>query len=232
MSFDDLFPLDVDSLQDTCRELDVWRERLDHRGSLSRRWAGRLRRELEAQAIGSSLAMEQIPVTIDQVRQVLAGLPPPEVDEGDVALVNGYREAMGFVLRRADEAVFRWNRELITGIHDRVLAGNWGKGAGKLRDGPVYIVNTGTGEVRFMPPSSEDVPALIDRACEIIESCDWHPAITSGWIHLTIAAIHPFSDGNGRTSRVLASLAMYRGGFRLPEFTSLEEWWGRHREDY
>ncbi len=33
-------------------------------------------------------------------------------------------------------------------------------------------------------------------------------------------------------SRVLASLAMYRGGFRRPEFTSLEEWWGRHVSDY
>lgn len=40
------------------------------------------------------------------------------------------------------------------------------------------------------------------------------------------------SDGNGRVARVAASLAMYRGGFKLPEFTSLEEWWGRHRADY
>ena len=232
MPLDDLFPIDVGALQETCDELDLWRDRLGSRGALSRRWAGRLRRELEAQAIGSSLAMEQIPVTIDQVRQVLAGVPPPEVDAGDVALVTGYRDAMEFVLRRADEPVFRWSRELITGIHDRVLAGNWGAGAGKLRDGAVYIVNSGTREVRFTPPAAADVPALVDRACEIAEANTWHPAITSGWIHLAIAAIHPFSDGNGRTSRVLASLAMYRGGFRLPEFTSLEEWWGRRRDDY
>ncbi len=33
-------------------------------------------------------------------------------------------------------------------------------------------------------------------------------------------------------ARVVASLAMYRGGFKLPEFTSLEEWWGRHRSEY
>ena len=53
-----------------------------------------------------------------------------------------------------------------------------------------------------------------------------------GWIHVAIAAIHPFKDGNGRAARVLASLAVYRGGFKLPEFTSLEEWWGRHLADY
>jgi Fic family protein len=49
---------------------------------------------------------------------------------------------------------------------------------------------------------------------------------------VAIAAIHPFGDGNGRSARILASLAMYRGGFRRREFTSLEEWWGHHLEDY
>ena len=42
----------------------------------------------------------------------------------------------------------------------------------------------------------------------------------------------PFADGNGRAARVLASLALYRGGLKLSEFTSLEEWWGRHLSDY
>ncbi len=59
-----------------------------------------------------------------------------------------------------------------------------------------------------------------------------HPAMAAGWIHVSVAAIHPFKDGNGRSARVLASLAMYRGGFNLPEFTSLEEWWGRHLSEY
>jgi Fic family protein len=39
-------------------------------------------------------------------------------------------------------------------------------------------------------------------------------------------------DGNGRTARVLAWLAMYRAGFRHPAFTSLEEWWGRYPRQY
>lgn len=49
---------------------------------------------------------------------------------------------------------------------------------------------------------------------------------------MTVAAIHPFKEGNGRASRVVASLAMCRGGFKLPEFTSLEEGWGRHLSEY
>ena len=53
-------------------------------------------------------------------------------------------------------------------------------------------------------------------------------AVLAAWLHVALAAVHPFVDGNGRTARVLASLAMYRGGFRHPAFTSLEEWWGKH----
>lgn len=43
---------------------------------------------------------------------------------------------------------------------------------------------------------------------------------------------HPPVHRNGRSARILASLAMYRGGFKRREFTSLEEWWGRHLQDY
>ena len=227
----DLLPFDAAALTDLCGELDAWRERLDHRVSLTRTWAGRLRRELEAEAIGASLAMEQVPVSVDDVRRILAGQPPPAVSLDDVALVTGYRDAMAFVLRRADEPVFRWSREIVTGIHDRVLAGRWSLGAGRIRDGVVVIVS-GSGAVMFTPPLAAEVPALVDHACDLAESADWHPGVLSAWVHLMVAAIHPFSDGNGRTARIAASLAMFRGGFRLPEFTSLEEWWGRNRGDY
>jgi hypothetical protein len=51
-------------------------------------------------------------------------------------------------------------------------------------------------------------------------------------VHCWLAGIHPFSDGNGRTARILASLAMYRRDYKLLEFTSLEEWWGGHVADH
>jgi Fic family protein len=84
----------------------------------------------------------------------------------------------------------------------------------------------------FTPPAPEDVPTLIDQAMDRMQEGHPHPAIDAAWIHLAVAAIHPFKDGNGRTSRVSASLAMLRGGYKLPEFASLEEWWGHHLGDY
>jgi Fic family protein len=56
--------------------------------------------------------------------------------------------------------------------------------------------------------------------------------LVAAMVHCRLAGVHPFSDGNGRTARILASLAMYRGDYKSPEFTSLEEWWGGHVANY
>lgn len=227
-----ILPYDPKALLDLAEELDGWKAQLDYRGPIPRAWAGRLRRDLEAEAVAASTSMEGVPVTLEEVRRILAGDLPAETRESDAALVRGYRDAMSFVMRRADDAAFRWDRELLIGLHDRILAGNWGAGAGRFRTTPAYVVDSRTSELRFQPPPPHDVPGLIDSACSIMQEGLVHPTISAAWIHVAVAAIHPFKDGNGRASRVLASLAMYRGGFKLPEFTSLEEWWGRHLSDY
>lgn len=222
----------AEALLELTGELDRWKTQLDYRGPIPRAWAGRLRRDLEAEAVAASTSMEGVPVTVEEVHRILAGERPAETSEEDAALVRGYRDAMSFVLRRADDAAFRWDRELLIGLHDRILAGNWGAGAGRFRTGSAYVIDNRTGDLRFQPPPAEDVPGLVDRACSRMQEGLQHPAIAAAWIHVAVAAVHPFKDGNGRASRVLASLAMYRGDFKLPEFTSLEEWWGRHLSQY
>jgi len=225
-------PYDASTALDLTAELDRWKAQLDYRGPVPRSWAGRLRRDLEAEAVAASTSMEGVPVTVEEVHHILAGDRPARTREEDAALVRGYRDAISFVLRRADDTAFKWARELLIGLHDRILAGNWGAGAGRLRTGPAHLIDNRTGELVFQPPPPEDVPELVDRACSVIEKGLEHAAIGAAWIHVAVAAIHPFTDGNGRAARVVASLAMYRGGFKLPEFTSLEEWWGRHRSEY
>ena len=227
-----LLPYDTSAALDLTAELDRWKAQLDYRGPVPRSWAGRLRRDLEAEAVAASTSMEGVPVTVEEVHHILAGDRPARTREEDAALVRGYRDAMSFVLRRADDTAFKWARELLIGLHDRILAGNWGAGAGRLRTGPAHLIDDRTGEPVFQPPPPEDVPELVDRACSVIEKGLEHAAIGAAWVHVAVAAIHPFTDGNGRAARVVASLAMYRGGFKLPEFTSLEEWWGRHLPEY
>lgn len=226
-----IFPFDIDAAAANCAALDAWAARLDER-IVPHRWAGRLRRALEAEAITASTRMEGVPVTVSDTLRILAGDAPEDVAARDRELVLGYRDAMRFAQRRADDGGLAWNRELVVGVQDRVLAGSRAGGAGRLREGAAWVTNAGSGEEVFEPPGAERVPALVDEACAVLDAESWHPAITAAWLHVAVAGIHPFRDGNGRTARVLASLAMYRGGFRHPAFTSLEEWWGRHTVDY
>jgi Fic family protein len=222
----------TDEIAELAEELDAWKDLLDVR-VLPRTWEGRLRRDLEAEAIAASTRMEGVNVTVDEVRRILAGDHPSDVEPADRRLVEGYRDAMNFVLRQADDPAFTWDRGLIVGLHDRVLAGRYDYGAGRLRtDKQVWVTNRATGEEVYLPPPGEEVDSLLEEAVAQMRSSISHSGVAAAWIHVATAAIHPFTDGNGRSARILASLAMYRGGFKRREFTSLEEWWGHHLDDY
>src|SRR5712692_104086 len=162
-------PYDASAVLDLAGELDRWKTELDYRGPIPRAWAGRLRRDLEAEAVAASTSMEGVPVTVEEVHRILAGDRPAQTREEDAALVRGYRDAMSFVVRRADDTAFKWDRELLIGLHDRILAGNWGAGAGRLRTGPAHLVDNRTGELVLQPPPHEDVAELVSRACSMIE---------------------------------------------------------------
>lgn len=226
-----LLPFADNSFGDLTSELDLWAKRLDER-ILPHRWEGRLRRSLEAEAVAASTSMEGVPVTVDDTLKILAGDAPESVSARDQALVRGYRDAMRYVQRRADDGSLLWNRELVVGVQDRVAAGDLAMGAGQLRTRAAWITNNRDGRTVFEPPRPDAIPNLVDQIGETMETAEWHPAIAAAWTHVAVAAVHPFLDGNGRTARVLASLAMYRGGFRHAAFTSLEEWWGKHPEHY
>lgn len=221
------------SIEADLARLEELKQRLDSRGPLPRIWLGRTRRELEAEAVAASTSMEGVSVTVDEVRRILAGDRPTSVSPQNRALVQGYRDAMKSVLTRADDSDFEWHSELILGIHYRVMGEDCVLGAGRFRQTQNRLVDVSGHRQVFLPPPPEEVPRLVtELAAWAQEQGDTPPPLVSALIHCRFAGIHPFSDGNGRTARILASLAMYRGGYRSPEFTSLEEWWGGHVGDY
>lgn len=219
-------------VQECVARIDTLRDALDRVGPLPRLWLGRTRRDLEAEAVAASTRIEGVPITVDEARRILAGDAPLSVDAGDVALVEGYRDAMHYVLARADDPHFAWHTELILAIHHRVLAGSRARDAGRIRDRQNWVSTRATGEQVYLPPPPEQVPALLSALMSWLAETDAPPPVAAAVAHVGLAAIHPFADGNGRTARIVASLVMFRAGFQAPQFTSLEEWWGRHVEAY
>ena len=227
-----LLPFATGAAKAACAELDRWHEQFRWRDWHGHGWTGRLRRDVEAEAVAASTRMEGVNVTVDEVRRILAGDTPREVTPEDAELVTGYREAMRFAFTRADDPGFRWSDDLLIAIQDRAAAGRADMGAGRFARTSRSLRDASTGQLVFTPPEPEMIAGLVGEMSEQLNTRDAHPAVAAAWAHVAVAAIHPFRDGNGRTARIAASLAMFRGGYRHWTFTTLESWWGSHPAEY
>ena len=76
-------------------------------------------------------------------------------------------------------------------------------GPGLIRTTPVYGDRGASLEVGADPERCRE---LLDRAVEHLQGSQAPPAVRAAWLHFVVAAIHPFADGNGRTSRQLYML--------------------------
>ena len=88
----------------------------------------------------------------------------------------------------------------------------------------------------YMPPAPNDIPMLMTRFVEIIND----PQLINGYgaiyraivAHFYLITIHPFGDGNGRTSRALEAYILYHSRFNARGFYSLANYFYRNRERY
>ena len=92
------------------------------------------------------------------------------------------------------------------------------------------MVNSVTGETVYTPPPAHDVPIMM------VELVDWlnreqevHPVLVSGIAQFQLVHIHPFLDGNGRTSRLLSTLCLYRAGYDFKRLFTISEYYDRNR---
>ena len=81
--------------------------------------------------------------------------------------------------------------------------------------------------VRFQPVPAWETPAAIDAICdafdEILAQTDADPLLIIPMFILDFLCIHPFNDGNGRMSRLLTLLLLYRAGYIVGKYISIEK---------
>jgi Fic family protein len=93
-----------------------------------------------------------------------------------------------------------------------------------------YVINAETGETVYTPPPAHDVPILMGQLVDWLRrTSDVHPVLVSGIAQFQIVHIHPFLDGNGRTSRLLSMLCLYRAGYDFKRLFSISEYYDRDR---
>ena len=124
---------------------------------------------------------------------------------------------------------------MIREIHKRLVAGVRGERAqpGAYRRVQNYIANSRTGEIIYTPPPPGDVPALMQELVQWLnQPGEVHPVLASGIAQFQLVHIHPFIDGNGRTSRLLSTLYLYRAGYDFKRLFTISEFYDRDRPSF
>lgn len=105
---------------------------------------------------------------------------------------------------------------------------------GKFRDTPVVIGNLHTQKINYVPPDAYKVPYLVDELLDWLNNStdDMFPVIIAGILHYELVRIHPFVDGNGRTSRLMATLVLSVHKFNINDYFTLDEYYNQDRQAY
>lgn len=106
-------------------------------------------------------------------------------------------------------------------IHALVLHGIDRENAGRYRTVPVMISGS-----RHIPPQPYLIGELMEKFIyrfKELETANTHPILTAAYLHDELVRIHPFVDGNGRTSRLLMNLYLLRKGFTLVNLKGTNE---------
>ena len=175
--------------------------------------------------------IEGTQLTLDQSRRLLAGEDVANVDPDDVRELLNYRRAFDLVSKYLDSSE-HITEEFILEIHKQLVEGVRGGSAtpGEYRDVQNYVVNSATGEVIYRPPAPEEVSGMMETLVEWLNSeTEIHPILISGISQFQLVHVHPFRDGNGRTSRLLSTLCLYRAGYDFKRLFTISEYYDRDR---
>jgi len=105
-------------------------------------------------------------------------------------------------------------------VHGLILRGIDPANAGTYRSVPVHIAGT-----TYVPPQPYLVPKLMEDLFHFLEAnrAGMHPVLLASAMHERLVTIHPFIDGNGRTSRLVMNLILLRHGFPIASISGSPE---------
>jgi Fic family protein len=173
-------------------------------------------------------------LTLDQAERLWNGEVVPEADPDDTRELLNYRSAFEFVSECLDSGD-PITEGLIREIHRKLVEGVRGGKAdpGNYRRIQNYVANSSTGDVIYTPPSAVEVPIMMSEMVKWLNGdLDIHPVLISGIAQFQLVHIHPFLDGNGRTSRLLSTLCLYKAGYDFKRLFTISEYYDRDRPTF
>lgn len=198
------------------------------------RWSGFLRKNTFARALQGSNSIEGYDADLSEAVAIIDDERPETLEEETIRALEGYRKAMTYIMRVHDDPHTQINAQFIRSLHYMMIDYDMTKLPGQWRTGSVYVVHEPSGDTVYEGPEAAQVPKLIDELVSQINSANSVDSSTvlAAMVHLNLAMIHPFKDGNGRMARALQTLVISQNGISSPTFCSIEEWLGRNTLAY
>lgn len=189
----------------------------------------------KVQSTEASNAIEGIVTTNTRIRQIVnEKTTPKNRDEQEIA---GYRDALNIIHDSFDAIPITQN--YILQLHKIMYSHMNNPLAGRTKTVQNYISATypdGHTETLFIPLAPYETPEALDRICEeynrVIGNMELEPLIAIPIFIHDFLCIQPFNDGNGRMSRLLTALLLYRSGFYVGKYISLEAKIAKNKDLY
>ncbi len=189
----------------------------------------------KVQSTEASNAIEGIVTTNTRIRQLVEEKTTPRNrDEQEIA---GYRDVLNVIHESFDAIPVTKN--YILQLHKILYSHMNNPIAGQTKNVQNYISATcpdGHTEVLFTPLAPYETPEALDRICDeynrVIGNFEVEPLIVIPIFIHDFLCIHPFNDGNGRMSRLLTTLLLYRSGFYVGKYISLEAKIAKNKDLY
>lgn len=187
------------------------------------------------QSVKGSNAIEGIITTDARIKEIVDGNSAPlNHSEREIA---GYRDALDEI--HTSHAQMSFSENLILHIHEVMtsIAGYDLSGKYKKEDNLILEIDeSGRRKVRFTPvPAAETKDAMEQLILAYMEARD-NPKVNKllliPCVVLDFLCIYPFGDGNGRVSRLLSLLLLYKSGYDVGKYVSFEEQINKSRDYY
>ncbi len=179
----------------------------------------------KVQSTEASNEIEGIRTTNTRLKQLCADKTTPR--NRDEKEIMGYRDVLNTIHESYEYIPIR--ASYILQLHRDLYKYSGKDIGGRFKNTQNMIAETkadGTQVVRFTPLPPYETPAAIDAICEsfnqVIDSCVIDPLVLIPVFIHDFLCIHPFNDGNGRMSRLLTILLLYRCGYMVGRYISIE----------
>jgi Fic family protein len=187
------------------------------------------------QSTDASNAIEGIVTTSTRMKQLVEEKTTPRNrDEQEIA---GYRDVLNVIHESFDAIPITQN--YILQLHKMLYSHMNNPMAGRTKNVQNYISATypdGHSETLFTPLAPYETPEALDKICEeynrVIGNMEVEPLIVTPIFIHDFLCIYPFNDGNGRMSRLLTTLLLYRNGFYVGRYISLEAKIAKNKDLY